>query len=126
MNAFALPPVNAGRFGTCGLGILEGPGEINVNVGLAKQFPLTEHSHLRFEATFYKRTKSYELRTTIGKRQQPKHLRSVGGHTATRTWWKPHGAISLTYRVLSRRSPISGRFGLLATQPISIGGSYSP
>ena len=52
INAFALPPANAGRFGTCGLGILEGPGEINVNAGLAKQFHLTERFHLRFEATF--------------------------------------------------------------------------
>ena len=52
INAFAVPPANAGRFGTCGLGILEGPGEINVNAGLAKQFSLTERMHLRFEATF--------------------------------------------------------------------------
>ena len=51
-NSFAVPPTNAGRFGTCGLGILEGPGEINVNSGLAKQFSLTERFHLRFEATF--------------------------------------------------------------------------
>jgi hypothetical protein len=51
-NAFALPPANAGRFGTCGLGILQGPGEINMNAGLAKQFSLTERFHLRFEATF--------------------------------------------------------------------------
>jgi hypothetical protein len=52
INAFAPPPVNAGRFGTCGLGILEGPGEINVNAGLAKQFSLGEGFRLRFEATF--------------------------------------------------------------------------
>ena len=52
LNAFALPPANAGRFGTCGVGILQGPGEINVDAGLAKQFSLTEHVHLRFEATF--------------------------------------------------------------------------
>jgi hypothetical protein len=51
-NAFAAPPSNAGRFGTCGVGILQGPGEINVNAGLAKQFSLTERFHLRFEATF--------------------------------------------------------------------------
>jgi hypothetical protein len=51
-NAFSLPPTNAGRFGTCGVGILEGPGEINVNAGLAKQISLGERFHLRFEATF--------------------------------------------------------------------------
>src|ERR1039458_855506 len=37
INALSVPPANAGRFGTCGLGILQGPGEINVNGGLAKQ-----------------------------------------------------------------------------------------
>jgi hypothetical protein len=51
-NSFAVPPNNAGRFGTCGVGILQGPGEINVNAGLAKQFSLTERFRLRFEATF--------------------------------------------------------------------------
>jgi len=34
--------------------ILEGPGELNVNAGLAKQIPLTEGLQLRFEATFTK------------------------------------------------------------------------
>jgi hypothetical protein len=52
INAFALPPANAGRFGNCGLGILQGPGMINVNTGLAKRFNLGERAHLRFEATF--------------------------------------------------------------------------
>jgi len=52
INAFAFPPVNAGRFGSCGVGILQGPGEIGVNAGLAKQFAFTERYHLRFEATF--------------------------------------------------------------------------
>jgi len=52
LDAFALPPDNAGRFGTCGLGILEGPGEINVNAGLAKLIPFKERYSLRFEATF--------------------------------------------------------------------------
>jgi hypothetical protein len=52
LNAFALPPTNAGRFGSCGVGTLEGPGEINVNAGLAKQFVFQEHYRLRLEATF--------------------------------------------------------------------------
>jgi hypothetical protein len=52
LNAFALPPANAGRFGTCGVGILEGPGMIDVDAGLAKNFKITEGSHLRFEASF--------------------------------------------------------------------------
>jgi hypothetical protein len=50
--AFAAPPLNAGRFGSCGLGILQGPGEINVNAGLAKEYSFHERYHLRFEGTF--------------------------------------------------------------------------
>ena len=52
LAAFAAPPTDAGRFGSCGLGILEGPGEANVNAGLAKQISLSEHLRLRFEASF--------------------------------------------------------------------------
>jgi len=52
LSSFAVPPQNAGRFGTCGLGILQGPGEINLNAGLAKEFSFQERYHLRFEATF--------------------------------------------------------------------------
>ena len=52
LSAFALPPANAGRFGTCGVGILEGPGMIDVDAGVAKRFNLGERMHLRFEASF--------------------------------------------------------------------------
>jgi len=52
LSAFALPPNDAGRFGSCGVGILEGPHMIDVDMGLAKRFNLGERAHLRFEATF--------------------------------------------------------------------------
>jgi len=52
LNAFALPPANAGRFGSCGVGILQGPGMIDVDAGLAKRFNIGERLHVRFEATF--------------------------------------------------------------------------
>ncbi|MGA3238233.1 MAG: carboxypeptidase regulatory-like domain-containing protein [Bryobacteraceae bacterium] len=52
INAFALPPANAGRFGSCGLGNLQGPGMVNVNMGLAKVFQIGERVRLRFEVTF--------------------------------------------------------------------------
>jgi hypothetical protein len=51
-TAFALPPDNAGRFGSCGLGSLQGPGMIDVDLGLAKRFQIGERLHARFEATF--------------------------------------------------------------------------
>ena len=52
LNAFALPPANAGRFGNCGVGILQGPGMIDVDTGLAKLFQHRGTYRLRFEATF--------------------------------------------------------------------------
>jgi hypothetical protein len=52
VNAFAPTPAGAGRFGDCGLGILEGPNLIGVNSGLAKNFNIGERYRLRFEASF--------------------------------------------------------------------------
>ncbi|HTX74999.1 MAG TPA: hypothetical protein VMD29_02250, partial [Terracidiphilus sp.] len=52
LNAFALPPSDAGRFGSCGVGILEGPGMVDVDAGLAKRFNIGERAHVRFEASF--------------------------------------------------------------------------
>jgi hypothetical protein len=51
-SAFALPPTDAGRFGSCGVGILEGPHTIDVDMGVAKRFSIGERAHVRFEATF--------------------------------------------------------------------------
>jgi Carboxypeptidase regulatory-like domain len=52
INAFAQTPAGAGRFGNCGVGILEGPDFININSGLAKTYSIHERYRLRFEATF--------------------------------------------------------------------------
>jgi Carboxypeptidase regulatory-like domain len=52
LNAFAFPAANAGRFGSCGVGILQGPGMTDVDAGLAKRFNVGERVHVRFEATF--------------------------------------------------------------------------
>jgi hypothetical protein len=52
LSAFQAPPANAGRFGTCGVGILQGPGMADVDAGLAKTFNVGERVHARFEATF--------------------------------------------------------------------------
>jgi hypothetical protein len=50
--AFAPTQAGAGRFGSAGVGILEGPGTQAVSMGLAKVFPVTERVHVRFESTF--------------------------------------------------------------------------
>jgi hypothetical protein len=44
------PPI--GRFGTSGVGILNGPGTIDWDAGLSKSFNLTERARLRFEISF--------------------------------------------------------------------------
>jgi len=46
--AFALPPLNAGRFGTAAIGILEGPGTVNFDLGLFKIFRFRERGRLEF------------------------------------------------------------------------------
>jgi hypothetical protein len=51
-SAFALVPKGAGRFGTAGVGILEGPGTVAISAGLAKTFRVTERLRLRMEGTF--------------------------------------------------------------------------
>jgi len=51
-GAFALPPADAGRFGSCGVGILQGPHLIDIDMGLAKRFNIGERFRIRFEATF--------------------------------------------------------------------------
>jgi hypothetical protein len=52
INAFVPTPQNAGRVGNAGVGILNGPGLINVSAGLAKTFVVREKMRARFEATF--------------------------------------------------------------------------
>src|SRR5271156_612672 len=52
INAFAPPPLNAGRVGDAGVGSLQGPGAAVVNGGLAKVMHIHDNLNLRFEATF--------------------------------------------------------------------------
>jgi hypothetical protein len=51
-NAFAATSSGASRFGAAGVGVLQGPGTAAMSMGVAKQFPLTEKLHARFETTF--------------------------------------------------------------------------
>lgn len=52
INAFAPPPLNAGRVGNAGVGSLRGPGTVVSNAGLAKVIHIHDDMNLRFEATF--------------------------------------------------------------------------
>ena len=51
LGAFSAIPT-AGRTGSCGVGILEGPRTLAIAGGLSKTFTVRERAHLRFEATF--------------------------------------------------------------------------
>ncbi len=50
--AFVRPGNNIGRFGNCGVGILEGPGTRTFSFTLGKNIPVAGSSRLRFEASF--------------------------------------------------------------------------
>ncbi len=45
-------PAPIGRFGTSGVGIVEGPGTVNWDFGMAKSFALTERAKLKVEVSF--------------------------------------------------------------------------
>ena len=56
--AFTLPPVigddgAATGFGSCGIGILRGPSELNLDLGVQRSFAITEASTLEFRAEFF-------------------------------------------------------------------------
>jgi hypothetical protein len=51
-SAFTVPASNIGRFGTCGVGILEGPGTGTFSMSVGKTFAITERVGLRFESQF--------------------------------------------------------------------------
>jgi Carboxypeptidase regulatory-like domain len=52
VHAFAPTPLNAGRIGNAGVGILQGPGTATVSLGVAKQFHIYERVNGRLETTF--------------------------------------------------------------------------
>jgi hypothetical protein len=53
--AFAAPPVigDGTGFGSCGVGILRGPGQRNLDLGIQRNIPITESSALQFRAEFF-------------------------------------------------------------------------
>ena len=50
--AFVRPANNIGRFGNCGVGILEGPGTRTFSLTVGKNIPVAGASRMRFEASF--------------------------------------------------------------------------
>ncbi len=54
-TAFAPPPVigDGTGFGNCGVGILRGPDQRNLDIGVQRTFPLTESQNVQFRAEFF-------------------------------------------------------------------------
>ena len=52
VNAYSIPKSNIGRFGNCGVGILEGPGTGVFSASVGKTFSISERIGLRYEAQF--------------------------------------------------------------------------
>jgi hypothetical protein len=52
VNAFSVPGNNIGRFGNCGVGILEGPHTATFSMSLGKTVHLTERLAVKYEAQF--------------------------------------------------------------------------
>jgi Carboxypeptidase regulatory-like domain/TonB-dependent Receptor Plug Domain len=53
--AFAAPPAigDGTGFGSCGVGILRGPSQLNLDLGVQRNFAVTEGSALQFRAEFF-------------------------------------------------------------------------
>ena len=51
-TAFTVPGSDIGRFGTCGSGILQGPGTVTFSMSAGKTFALTDRIGVRFESQF--------------------------------------------------------------------------
>lgn len=52
VNAFSVPASDIGRFGNCGVGILEGPGTAVFSSSVGKTFAISERVGVRYEAQF--------------------------------------------------------------------------
>ena len=69
--AFAPPPVigddgAATGFGNCGVGILRGPSELNLDLGIGRKFVITEASAIEFRAEFFNFTNTPKFGLPIG------------------------------------------------------------
>jgi len=51
-TAFVIPGSNIGRYGNCGVGILEGPGTATFSMSAGKTFQIAERIGVRYEAQF--------------------------------------------------------------------------
>ena len=72
INAFALPPANAGRFGSCGVGNLQGPGMINVNMGAGQGVPDKRAVPAALRSYVHKCFESHQFCAARNEHRQPR------------------------------------------------------
>lgn len=70
LAAFGPSPVigddgQATGFGNCGVGILRGPSQINLDLGIQRNFPVTEGSAFQFRAEFFNFTNTPKFGTPV-------------------------------------------------------------
>jgi hypothetical protein len=78
-SAFVLPPVNAGRFGNSGIGVLEGPGTVNIDLGLFKDVQLNESARLEFSISTTNTFNHPNFRIPNANISAPTSVGSIGG-----------------------------------------------
>jgi len=108
LNAFALPPADAGRFGTCGVGILQGPGMIDVDAGLAKTLQHWRADASSLRSDVHQRHQPYELCAAVAQLRGTFQLWRFEYRAAPGRRRQPHGPTGAEVRFLTRfgrRSP---------------------
>jgi len=73
------PPVNVGRFGNAAIGILEGPGTINWDLGLFKIFRYREQTKLELSLSATNATNHPNFRTPAVNISSPTSAGRISG-----------------------------------------------
>ena len=98
-NAFATPPLNAGRFGNCGIGNLQGPGMIDLDMGLARR-PDRRALPVASRGDVHQHSESHQLRPAGDEYQQP-FVRRAAKRAASGLGRKSHRATRAPGRFLT-------------------------
>jgi len=71
--AFTAPPVigDGTGFGSCGVGILRGPDQRNLDLGIQRNIPITEGSTLQFRAEFFNFTNTPKFGQPVNDHSSP-------------------------------------------------------
>jgi hypothetical protein len=103
INAFAAPPANAGRFGTCLLGILQGPGgpRRNQRQRRPRQTDFLQRAlQGALRSDYHQSPQPLELRSAVAQHLEPEHVWRVDVGSSSGTWREPHRPAGFAFRFL--------------------------